>query len=132
MYLRVGVEFYLGDVCPRDHDGSEVVMRSKVLSSPLLIFLLSKGDIVRALQLLIIDVLKFVIERAVMSAVDLCNSLMEDEIGLVIDTHQLALKRPAVLSGHSHPSSDVALLQFFLGRGLLHLIDRVDYLYCGE
>lgn len=122
MCLRVWVELDLDDICPCDHDGSEVVMRSKVLSSPLLILLLAEGEIVGALQLLIIDVLKLIVERAVMSIVDLCNSLMEDEIGLVIDTHQLALKRPAVLSGHSYPPPDVLLLQLFLGRGLLHLI----------
>lgn len=105
-------------------------MRSYILPPPLLIFFLAEGSISGHLQLLIIDVLKLIIERTVMLRRDLCNSLMEDHIGLVINTHQLALKGPVVLCGHSHPLADVVLLQFVLGCLFLHcLSSRVDYLY---
>lgn len=75
------------------------------------------------MQLLIVDVLKLVVERAVVRSVNLCNCFVEDEVGLVIDAHQLALKGPVILGGYSHPPSNVVLLQSVLGRGLLlHLV----------
>lgn len=76
-------------------------MRSEIVHLPLLILPLSKGSITWHLQLLIIDVLKLIIEWTVMLGCDLCNSLMEDDVGLVINTHQLAFKGSVVLCGHA-------------------------------
>lgn len=41
---------------------------------------------------------------------DLCNSLMEDDVGLIINAHQLAFKRSVVLCGHAYSLAYVGLL----------------------
>lgn len=59
---------------------------------------------------------------------------MEDDVGLVINTHQLAFKGSVVLCGHADSLPYVGLLQLVLGCLLfLHfwIFSRVDYLYSG-
>lgn len=87
-------------------------MRSEIFPPPLLILHLAEGGITGNLQLLIIDVLKLIIEWNIMLGCDLCNSLMEDDVGLIINTHQLAFKRSVVLCGHAYSLAYVGLLQF--------------------
>jgi hypothetical protein len=59
------------------------------------------------LQLLIVDVFQVIVERTVMNGSNLGNCLVEDEIGLVIHTHELALEDTLVLGGHAYPPADV-------------------------
>lgn len=72
-------------------------------------------------QLLIVDIFELVVEGAVVGRVDLCDRLVQNEVGLVIHAHEPALKTALVLGGHPHPLADEFLLKGGLGWALIHL-----------
>lgn len=73
------------------------------------------------MQFLIVDILELVIERTILGGYDFCHSFMQDQVCLVINAHEFALKRALVLGHHSQPLADVLLLDGALGFAWLAL-----------
>jgi hypothetical protein len=68
------------DICPCDHDGSEVIVITEVFLAIFGNFLRRKAFRGGVLQFLIIDIFELIVERAVVGGVDLCNCFVEDEV----------------------------------------------------
>lgn len=122
-------EFDADDIGAGDHDGSEVVMTSEILSPFLCSIFRGETCGRRELQLLVVDIIELVVEGTVVGGDDFGHRLMQDQIRLVIHTHEFALKLPLVLSDHPQPLADVLLLEGALCLACLALEGRIILLH---
>lgn len=96
-------------------------MTSKVLSFAYCLLLLCGVAVIRVGDLNIIDVLQVVVDGAVVLRRYLSHCLMQDQVALIVDTHQLALEDAIILGGDLDSATNKLVVDLLFGVASLHL-----------
>lgn len=104
-----------------NHDGPEKEMGPKIFLDQFHFFFFGKvlGRLV--CQLGVCIVVEIVVDGTVMIVGDLGDGLVENKIGLVVDTHDFPLKDATILGDYPCLLADVLIPEDLLGLGGLHI-----------
>lgn len=90
-------------------------MSAEVLFSMLECFLRGESWGRSVLQLLVIDIVKVIVEGTIMGGCNFGDGFMKDEVGLVVNAHELAFEATLILGSHTDPLANILILEGVFG-----------------